>query len=439
VHRKKKPRKVFGAEMKKKALYFFLPALVGVCLALFPDTAGAQGYQSFRREFTLIEEETPWQIGPFHVFPRLLFTNVGYDDNIYRLPENREPIGDYTFTISLPVAAHLLLRERFILSLNYNPSYVFYAQETRERAFNHNFSPRFRWLIFNRLVLTGSYLYRHARMRANSESDFRTYETRQNVQGQLVYETGRRTSLGFSVLYSMRRYEDIELPGETIPYSVALNRDERSVQGELYYQIWTDSQLFIEAGFGDIAFINKETQWKDSYTYYIYPGIQFPILGRLRGTLSLGYKILDPYRAKKKGFSGFVGRTGLEYELRRFTFRGGYQRDTVISFWTNNVFYIEDRINLGLSFYMSQRIRLDYDFYYGDAFYPEMEIIRLPDETYEYVNRSDQYRTHTAGFVIRIFRSAGIGITATYWERNSNFNNLNRNRSFIGGFLTYEF
>lgn len=425
--------------MKKRFFYLFLPSLLVSCFILIPDTIHAQGYQSFQREFSLIEEETRWRLGPFRIFPRFLLTDVGYDNNVYRLPERRDPVGDYTFTSSLPIAAHLLLRERWIFSFRYNPSYVFYAQETRERAFNHNFSPSFRWLMFNRLVLSGSYLYQHARMRANSESDFRTYETRQNARVQLVYETGRRTSLGVSFIYTLRRYDDLKFPGVTIPYSLILDRDERSVQGELYYQIWTDSQLFIEAGFGDISFVHSETQWKDSYTYYIYPGIQFPILGRLTGTLSLGYKILDPYRAKKKGFAGFVGRTGLEYRLRRFRFRTMYQRDTQISYWTENVFYIEDRLGVGVSFYMSQRIRLDYDFNYGDAFYPEMERVRLPDETYEEVNRSDQYSTHTAGIVFRIFRSAGIGLTVTYWERNSNFSELNRNRGFIGGYFTYEF
>jgi len=425
--------------MKKRLSYLFLPVMLAACFIVVPDTVHAQGYQSFRREFMRIEEETRWQVGPFRIFPRLSFTNVGYDNNVYYQSEAQGPVGDYTFTTSLPLLAHLLLRERWILSFRYTPSYVFYAEEVRERSFNHNFSPSFRWLIFNRFVLSGRYLYQKARIRANSESDFRTYETLQDARGQLVYETGRRTSLGFSLIYTKRRYEDVELPGESISYSIGLDRDEKRVQGEIYYQIWTDSQIFVNAGFGDTGFVYSETQWKDSYTYYVYPGIEFPILGRLRGTLSVGYKILDPYRAKKRGFAGFVGRTELEYRLRRFTFRGSYVRDTEISYWTDNIFYIEDRFSLGLSFYMSQRIRLDYDFFYGDAFYPEPETIRLPDESYQEINRNDQYTRHTAGFVIRIFRSAGIGLTVTYWERDSNFPVYDRTRGFIGGYLTYEF
>jgi|GEM_PF-275994 len=435
----KKPRKLFGAEMKKILIYFFLLSVAVSFFSLMPKTAQAQGYRSFKREFALIEEETRWKIGPFRIFPSILFTNVGYDNNVYSQHERFDPVGDFTFTTSAPVTVHLLLRQRWIFSFSYNPSYVYYAQETRERAFNQSLAPSFRWLMFNRLVLSGNYLYRKARMRANSESDFRTYETRHEGRARLVYETGRRTSFGFSVFYRMRRYEDVEVPGQTIPYSVALDRDERTIQGELFYQIWTDSQIFVNAGFGDIAFSHPETQYKDSYTYYIYPGIAFPILGRLRGTLSVGYKVLDPFRARKKGFAGFVGNTGLEYKWRRFTFRGSYRRDTEISFWTDNVFYIEDSIGAGMSFYMSQRIRLDYDFYYGDTYYPEPETIRRPDETYEDVFRSDQYTRHTAGLVIRIFRSAGVGLTVSYWERNSNFEFVNRQRGFIGGYLTYDF
>ncbi|MBN1225223.1 MAG: outer membrane beta-barrel protein, partial [Candidatus Aminicenantes bacterium] len=426
-----------GAAMKKYFLSFL--SLIFSVSILVPGYIGAQSYQSFEKEFNRIIDETRWQAGPFRIFPRILFSNIGIDNNVYYQSDENEPIKDFTLTTSLSLTTHLLVRQRMIFSFTYIPQYVFYAHEERERSFNNSFLPAFKVLLFNRFVLSGSYFYQKHRIRATSEFDFRTEEVRKETRGQLFYETGRRMTFGFSGLIRELRYEDVEQPGQEIRYSRFLNRTEKVGQAELYYQIFSDSFFFVTAGLSNIEFTHPESKWKDSYIYQIYPGIQFPIFGKIRGTLSVGYKVLDPYRAKRKGFSGFVGNTRLEYQLRRFRFRALYERDCEFSYWTDNVFYIQDRYGAGISFYMNQYIRLDYDFNYSDAFYPEAERLRLPDESYVEVNRNDKYTTHSVGVVIRVFRNTGIGLIATYWERQSNFRVRDRNRLFIGGYLTYDF
>jgi hypothetical protein len=82
---------------------------------------------------------------------------------------------------------------------------------------------------------------------------------------------------------------------------------------------------------------------------------------------------------------------------------------------------------------------LDYDFSYGQTDYPEEELIRLPDGELTEIARKDIYRSHTAGLVFRIRENIGIGLTVTYWERDSNIETYGRSRGFIGGYLTYDF
>jgi hypothetical protein len=378
-------------------------------------------------------------LGPFRIFPSLTLTNFGYDNNVYRQPEDRNRVADFTFTTGLPLVTHLLLRERWILSFNFVPEYVYFVQEQRERSFNYTLQPSFRWLVLNRFVISGSYLHRRARIRTTSEFDYRTLETRDEARGQFFYEMAGKTTIGFTAIYRDLRYDDIDQPGQDFRYSILMSRTEKTGQGELYYQLRSDTQFFVNVGFGDIAFVHPDTKWKDSYVYYTYAGLNFPLLQRLRGTLSLGFKILEPYRAKKKGFEGIVGNTRIEYDLRRLVFRVLYERNSEFSYWTDNIFFIEDRYGLGASFYMNQYIRLDYDFSYRDTFYPEAQRIRMPDESYQNINRSDQYLNHTAGFVIRIFRSMGIGVQAVYWKRISNIRLWDRNQLFLGGYLTYQF
>ena len=159
----------------------------------------------------------------------------------------------------------------------------------------------------------------------------------------------------------------------------------------------------------------------------------------MRGTLSLGYKKFVPIIEGKKGFSGFVGNTSLNFRLARFGFRLNYDRDVHFSYWTENVFFNEDRYGAGVSFYLTKFLRVDYNLSYGEASYPEPISLRMPDGSYEEIKRKDIYRTKTVGFVFRIIRNTGIGMMLNYWERESNYWPENRNRKFIGGYVTYQF
>jgi len=408
-------------------------------LILSVDFSFSQSYQTFKTDFDFILENTRWRAGPFRIFPRVVFREVGFDNNVYHQHERNDPIGDFTFTLALPIIAHLLLKDWMIFSFNVTPEYVFFAQEERERSFNISYSPYFKMLLLQRFVLSGGYSYQRARRRASNEFDDRIEVTHKEINAQIFYETARRTSVGFSTFLRKLRFADFDEPGNEIYYSKELDRDEKIGQIDLYYRVFSDSFFFVQWGFGDYEFVHQESIWKSSYTYYIYSGIQFPLLGRIRGVLSLGYKILDPYRANKKGFSDFVGSTRLEYRIRRFNFRFSYERDCEFSYWTSNVFFIEDIYGAGVSFYVNPFIRLDYDFSYGEAYYPEPEIFRLPDESYQEINREDTYLVHSVGLVIRVFRSTGIGLIASFRDRNSNIGIYDRIRVFIGGYLTYDF
>lgn len=174
-------------------------------------------------------------------------------------------------------------------------------------------------------------------------------------------------------------------------------------------------------------------------SYQAYTGIGFPLLGRVRGTLSLGYKKLLPRREGKTSFSGLVGDTSLDFRVRRFNFRLQYSRDYRFSYWTNNIYFLENRYGLGISFYLTRLLRLDYNFSYGEVHYPELMSLWMPDDRYEEIKREDVYRAHTVGFVFRIIKNTGIGVRLNFWERDSNIYWANRDRMFIGGYVTYEF
>jgi hypothetical protein len=413
--------------------------LVGALLISSLPSLG-QNYQSFNSELDVISQTTKWKIGPFRLAPLFLIRDLGYDTNIYGMRSEDHPVADTTATLSPRITAYLLFRNWLILSFLENPEYVYYFKEKSERSWNNSYSPALKLLVAHRFVLSGSYHFRKSRRRASSEFDVRADEKVKGTRGSFFYETARRTSLGISGSYDQYRYEDTRLPGQETYLSQALNRQERNLSFEIYYRIFSQSFFFINGGYTDYDFEFEESSWKNSYSYQSYLGIRFPLLGRARGTVSLGYKRFLPRHAEVKSFSGLVGNSSLDFRLGRFGLRLRYNRDSTFSYYVENIFFVENIYGTGASFYVTEFLRLDYDFTYGANGYPEPVRIPLPEGGFRTISREDRYRIHSAGFVFRVFRDVGVGLMLNLWDRDSNYIfESNRRRWFVGGYLTYEF
>jgi hypothetical protein len=429
--RRKNDKKDIGMNSK-----YYLQATCFLLLILVSMNAFGQDYRSFRLDLLQIEEDARWRFGPFRIRPSLELRNVGYDNNIYQMREEEDPIGDYTAMVSLPFTFYLPFRNRMIVYVDINPGYEFYLNEKQQSGFIYGYSPGARFFLFNRFVLSGSYERQKQKRRPTVEVDRRIYVDTEGYEASFFYETSLITAIGLTGSVRSIHYENIE--GE-FWNTTALNRKERTGAIEFYRRVFTDSDYYLSLGYIDYVFDDPSSKWRDSYSYELISGIRFPLLGRARGSLSLGYRWLFNREDQKKRFSGLIGDTSLEFRLRRFNLRFRYGRDFQFSFYSRSVFFTGNRIGSGLSFYLTRIIRLDYDFIYGESVYPETEFFQMPDGTTQEIKRKDTYLTHSAGIVFRIKRNIGVGLTVNYWERDSNIVKLGRNRGFLGGYLTYDF
>ncbi len=57
----------------------------------------------------------------------------------------------------------------------------------------------------------------------------------------------------------------------------------------------------------------------------------------------------------------------------------------------------------------------------------------------EELKRKDIHRTQILGFVFKVIKNTGIGLMVNFWERESNYDRANRDRMFVGGYITYQF
>lgn len=398
-----------------------------------------QDYRTFRSERAGIQEQARWRIGPLRISPALRFYNLGYDSNVYFRQADGEPQSDYTGIISPEVKLYWLAGHSLILSFPENPEYVYYRSQKELRSFTNSFAPAFRWLLFNRFSLSGEYHYQHRTRRGSSEFVRLVDDTREGYQASFFIETPRETALGFTGLVDDIRFTDIEIPGGVYSLAQSLNHKERSGTLEFYYRLISDGDFFIKAGYAEYEFQHAASSWRNAYSYQAYSGMRFPFAGRARGRISFGYKRFMPRTAGRKGFSGLVADTQMEFRLNHFNFRAGYVRDNRFSIYSDMYYFIEDRFDAGISFYLFPRLRLDYDFRQGRLDYPEAWAAEQPDGGVRMFKRKDTQRSHAIGLMIRLFGNTGLGIQYSLFDWRSDLPGYTIKRQMVGANLTYDF
>ena len=93
--------------------------------------------------------------------------------------------------------------------------------------------------------------------------------------------------------------------GQDASYYRILSRTENRGQMEFTYRIFSQSSFFLIGGYTEHIFKNLESQEKNSFSYQVSSGISFPLLGDMRGSLSVGYKKLLPKEGEKEREFGF--------------------------------------------------------------------------------------------------------------------------------------
>jgi hypothetical protein len=235
-------------------------------------------------------------------------------------------------------------------------------------------------------------------------------------------------------------YEDIDSLTTDILFSQSLNRQERSAFFDLSYDVFNQKgDVFLRSGYTDYRFENIQSAFRNSGAYQISAGINFPLLGLIRGKLSAGYKKLVPRTKEEEGFSGLVVDTNLKVNWSKLSLQVSYRRDFQFSYWTKNIFYHEDIFGGGIQCYPVKFFRLDYYLNFGKSRYPKPVQLITPDGDVTELLRMDQYRIHTAGIVFKLKKKLGLGVSFNFWKRTSNQYWANRDRTFVGMFLTNDF
>jgi hypothetical protein len=398
-------------------------ALLAVVFLLISRNAFGQSYRGFREESEAIAKNAKFSLGPVRLYPVLALKNVGYDDNIYF---EGPAVADYTGSLSPAINVYLPFRSSLILSFMDNPEYVFFLKEKSQRTFTNSYSLGLKYLLFYRFVLSAGYRYSEYREPVSSEFFRPTTNITKGYHASFFYETARKTSIGIAWENLTFGYQNVAAGGESVPLSQTLNRQEKTGSFEFYYQLFPESYLFTKFGYTAYEFASSQSAWRNASSYFGLMGIRFPLVGFIRGLLSLGYRRFLPSVEGEKTFSGFFGDTGLDIRRGKFGFRLRYARDIFFSYDPDNYYFVDHNFGLGASYYMTDFLRFDYNY--------SQRILDYPD-----IVRKDRQIGYSAGFVIRIYRDIGLGLTWNFSKWTSVPLGFARTRNFLGATLTYQF
>jgi hypothetical protein len=413
---------------------FMRRAGVFLLVLVAAGTAFGQSYVAFDDDWRRIVETLRFSLGPIKLDPLISLRDVGYDDNIYY--EN-SGVGDYTGTLSFDVKAYLPVRHSLILYVEEKPEYNFYLHQTRERLLTNTYGAGLKYLLFGRFVLTGAFQSAESQRRQTPELGRPTRDTSRVFSLGLYYETARKTSLGLYAQSNTLSYEDIQTPQGDIPLSQTLNHQERSAYMEFYYRVFAESVFFLRGGATRYIFDSATATDRDSTSYQAYAGLRLPRAGPLRGTIALGYKTLVPRLGTLASYAGIVGNAEVEARFGWFSLRGLYQRDIMFSYDDTEFAYVGNRYRGGLSIYPFSFLRLDYGYETGSSDYPD--VWNVPTGSGALPHRRDTLTVGTAGIIVRLFRTTGIGITYNRSVWISTTVGFDRKRNYIAAYVTQDF
>ncbi|HSA95825.1 MAG TPA: outer membrane beta-barrel protein [Acidobacteriota bacterium] len=400
---------------------------------------GAQSYRSFQDEYDAIREGVRLRLGPFRLVPRFRLADVGYDSNVYFRERVGEIVRDATATLSPELRGYWLLGHAAILSFTENPEYLFYAREKGLRTFTNSFSGGLRLRLLRRFSLSGDYHSEGHVRRVLSDLDHRIRDSSRGGTAALFFETARGTAIGATASLEDFRYQDLGPETTEDIYGRALDRRETSAGLETYYRVFSRSYFFAVAGWRRYEFVHPESTWRNAEAVEASGGFRFPLTGRARGVLRFGWKSFRPDAADRKPFSGLTAATEVVFRLGRIGLTLGLHRDHSFSYIEDAYYYVDTRGRANLSLYVAPFLRLDAGVQLGGLDYPEPQTVWSGGEPVIVERRRDDERILTAGPVVRLGGTVGLGVTYNLYARSSNAPGFAIRRDFIGAFLTYEF
>jgi hypothetical protein len=362
----------------------------------------------------------------FYLTPTLTLNDFGYSNNIYSYTNNPTP--DFRANIGVDIKISSILKDAFIFATRITPYYSFYAKNKKQQALNYSMDFT-SYTHLSRINLKYNFIDRSHKQRPTAEFGVMTRIF--NQSHYLSSDFGNHNNFYISAFFKKSdiSYGD-DLYLDKYNLKNRMDRKELRLGLKAYKRIFTSTMIFLSYEYYNQVFSNMET--RDGTGRIITAGVQFPEISSIKGSLQLGIKEHQPDNIEFKKFLKSFGQGKISIRiLGRFILSFDYRLDSKYSFWEDNVYYDEQSLGFGASWYLSSKFKLIYRQNFNHLSYRKMDdglVIRTDDIT---LNR--------LSLAYRLKNNFGVGIYFSHFSAESDFGLFSREYNFLGGFITYDF
>jgi hypothetical protein len=406
---------------------------LGLLITVGLGTSYGQGHTWMGESLARMVEGARWHFGRLRLNAALSLANVGRDSDIYFGYFGVDSVPDWTFTAGTPFQLLLPLSRNIVLDLNDTPQYLFYLDTEAERAFNNTFRGAMHF-AGNRIYIQAGGRLADVRRRFSPELDVNVREKRNGLDGLILWQASRRTSLALMYGRARYAYDDIEYLGGSL--AERLNRDEDLLDVMAFVQPGPRTRLSIDGQYGTYAFEAEAGAGRNSKSFGLFGGIELiPRAGEvaesmgMQGKLKLGYLRLDLSDPGLPDGAGLAGEADLSVSLtRRTAVRVFFSRGFEFSVFSGAAYYRATRFGAGLLQSLSRKASLSYDLSFGRNDYPTEGEIQGP---------GDRLALHRIGLNLTLARDLVAALFGTIGHRTRAGLAEPRDRYFLGINLTY--
>jgi hypothetical protein len=306
---------------------------LALALALAPSSAAAQS-----------EPDRPsLRLGPVEFRPRLIFRDVGIDNNVFN--EHTDPKRDFTLTASpdLEISTH---PGRLRLAYTSAADFVYYRKYASERSRNGTIGARAD-LDLTWLKPFASFSSSETSARPNAEIDVRARHHPRTYSAGTTVRIASRSSVGILGRRTSERYEDgIDFRGEDLARSL----DTRITAYESSFNVeLTPFTTFSIVGAREEQRFDRAPE-RNADSVRIAPTLTFSPLGLVTGSASFGYRHFNGIDPSLPDYSGFVstGTVGILF-YDQYKLDTTFTRDIRYSYERALPYYIVGGIRATLS------------------------------------------------------------------------------------------
>jgi len=389
--------------------------IVALALCAFAGSAFAQnGLRDRERAFSASQEiasdlrKAHFHHGPFYLLSTFQLSDIGYDSSFYVPTADRQ--SGFRFGIQGPTRLYFVPSKKTIYSVDVRPELSFFNRNGKSTVFGYHARADAQYLL-NHLYVD-VYAENADQLRADVAEIARLLSERDTnfgLSGELKYSS--RTSVTFNAA-SLKTSYPLDKIQPTLPVDL-LDRRGHNYRIAVNHKTFPLTSLFVTGEASDYVFSNAT--YKDSRRSFFGAGFVHDS-GRTVTRVEGGAGSLTFSEPGQHDFQGALGNITSTKKFGNSTTGSlNASRDLDFSLFTNNNYYVADRVSARVAWDATRRLTLNVQYALGRDLYD------VPvNGPHGFLKRRDVFSFPSIGFTYAFARLLG-GLDIGYVNRTSNF------------------